>query len=131
MTQVRFLPPQLTEVIRPVEEPVLKTGGGLSRLRVRVSRLPLTTMRPWCNGSMTGSNPVGQGSSPWGRACGRTFACEMGSSSNRKMPASHAGDPGAIPGESTEHSPVAQWRRQLPYKETTGGSSPPRTTRQT
>ena len=31
-------------------------------------------MRPWCNGSMTGSNPVGQGSSPWGRACERTFA---------------------------------------------------------
>ena len=23
---------------------------------------------PWCNGSMTGSNPVGQGSNPWGHA---------------------------------------------------------------
>ena len=32
-----------TEVIRQDEEPVLKTGGGASRLRVRVSRLPLTT----------------------------------------------------------------------------------------
>ena len=26
--------------------------------------------RPWCNGSTTGSNPVGQGSSPWERALG-------------------------------------------------------------
>jgi hypothetical protein len=24
--------------------------------------------RLWCKGSTTGSNPVGQGSSPWGRA---------------------------------------------------------------
>jgi hypothetical protein len=82
------------EGIRPDEEPVLKTGGGASRLGVRVPRLPLfgidTTTKPalvvewpWklviessalkmcvpgVIGSMTGSNPVGQGSNPWGRA---------------------------------------------------------------
>jgi hypothetical protein len=27
-----------------------------------------------------------------------------------------------------KNGPVAQWQRQLPYKETSGGSSPPRTT---
>ena len=37
------------EGIRPDEEPVLKTGGGVSRLGVRVPRLPLRNMRPWCN----------------------------------------------------------------------------------
>jgi hypothetical protein len=63
---------------------------------------------------MTDSKPVGQGSSPWGRACERTFARQMGSSSNRKMPVSQAGDPGAIPGGSTEkHSPVVQRQRRL------------------
>ena len=78
---------------------------------------------------MTGSNPVDQGSNPWGRACERTFTRQMGSSSNRKMPVSQAGDPGAIPGGSTsQHSPVAKRLRQLPYKETNGGSSPSRTT---
>ena len=55
--KVRFLLPELvlmlsrtfhceachttTEGIRPDEEPVLKTGGGVSRLGVRVPRLPL------------------------------------------------------------------------------------------
>ena len=53
-----------------------------------------------------------------------------GSSSNRKMLASHARDRGASPRESTsqQQSPVAQRRRLLPYKETIGGSSPSRTT---
>ena len=60
-----------TEVIRPDEEPVLKTGDGTDRLWVRVPRLPLlddTTRVPGVIGSTAGSNPVGQGSSPWGRA---------------------------------------------------------------
>ena len=34
------------EGIRPDEEPVLKTGGGASRLGVRVPRLPLKNTRP-------------------------------------------------------------------------------------
>jgi hypothetical protein len=72
-------------------------------LWVRVPRLPLKIVRPWCNGSMTGSNPVGQGSNPWGRALRRP-ACRR------------------------TDGPVAQRRGQLPYKETIGGSSPPRTT---
>ena len=60
-----------TEVIRPDEDPVLKTGGGTARLWVRVPRLPLlddTIRVPGVIGSTAGSNPVGQGSSPWGRA---------------------------------------------------------------
>jgi hypothetical protein len=60
-----------TEVIRPDEEPVLKTGGRDRDLRVRVPRLPLvgdSTYVPGVIGSTAGSNPVGQGSSPWGRA---------------------------------------------------------------
>ena len=81
---VRFQPPQPatsneTEVIRLDEEPVLKTGGGTDRLWVRVGYRRAAwvasadrrhSTRPWCNGSTTGSNPVGQGSSPWGRALG-------------------------------------------------------------
>ena len=51
-----------------------------------------------------------------------------GSSSNRKTPAPHAGNPGATPGESTDDSPVAQRQRQLHHEETIGGSSPSRTT---
>ena len=44
----------------------------------------------------------------------------MGSSSNRKMSASHAEDPGAIPGGSTfTNSPVVQRRRHLSYKQET------------
>lgn len=62
---------QNVEVIRPDEEPVLKTGAGSRSLRVRVPRLP--------------------------------------------------------PFEA-QHGPVAQRRGQLPYKETIGGSSPPRIT---
>ena len=69
---VRFQPPQLaTEVIRPDQEPVLKTGGRHRDLWVRVPRLPLidsNTRVPGVIGSTAGSNPVGQGSSPWGRA---------------------------------------------------------------
>ena len=62
---------ECTEVIRPDEEPVLKTGDGTDRLWVRVPRLPLlddTTRVPGVIGSTAGSNPVSQGSSPWGRA---------------------------------------------------------------
>ena len=61
----------MTEVIRPDEEPVLKKGDGTDRLWVRVPRLPLlddTTRVPGVIGSTAGSNPVGQGSNPWGRA---------------------------------------------------------------
>jgi hypothetical protein len=70
-------PAACTEVIRLDEEPVLKTGGGTDRLWVRVGYRRAAwvasadrrhSTRPWCNGSTTGSNPVGQGSSPWGRA---------------------------------------------------------------
>ena len=53
---------------------------------------------------------------------GRTATCgfeshgfrseRMGSWSNRKTPAPHAGNPGATPGEST-HGPVVQRRRRL------------------
>ena len=44
----------------------------------------------------------------------RTFARKMGSSSNRKTPVSQAGDPGAIPGGSTQqNSPVVQRQRRL------------------
>jgi hypothetical protein len=60
-----------TEVNRPDEEPVLKTGAGSRSLWVQVPRLP--------------------------------------------------------PSEE-QHGPVAQRRGQLPYKETIGGSSPPRIT---
>lgn len=28
----------------------------------------LWNIRLWCNGSISGSNPLGQGSNPWGRA---------------------------------------------------------------
>ena len=62
---------------------------------------------------MTDSKPVGQGSSPWGHALSEP-SLTLGSSSNRKMPVSQAGDPGAIPGGSTEkHSPVVQRQRRL------------------
>ena len=60
-----------TEVNLPDQEPVLKTGGRYRDLWVRVPRLPLTgsnTRVPGVIGSTAGSNPVGQGSSPWGRA---------------------------------------------------------------
>ena len=53
---------------------------------------------------MTGSNPVGQGSNPWGRAL-RRLACRQ------------------------TDGPVAQRRGQLRHEEMIGGSSPPRTTR--
>ncbi len=55
----------------------------------------------------------------------------MGSSSNRKMLASHARDRSAVQvrvSPLNNISPVAQRRRLLPYKETIGGSSPSRTT---
>ena len=71
---VRFQPPQLgstneTEVIRPDEEPVLKTGRGTAV----VGSSPTTSAEknarvPGVIGSTAGSNPVGQGSSPWGHA---------------------------------------------------------------
>ena len=66
----------------------------------------LKTRVPGVIGSMTGSNPVGQGSSPWGRALRtdrkpRTFHPVSGSSSNRRTPASHAGNLGASPSGST------------------------------
>ena len=81
---VRFQPPQLsttneTEVIRLDEELVLKTGRGSAVVgssqgtdaqRWSASADRRHNTRPWCNGSTTGSNPVGQGSSPWGRALG-------------------------------------------------------------
>ena len=110
----------------------MKTGGGMVRLGVRVPRLPLLGIDaarklalavewPWERGmessalkirvpgvigSMTGSNPVGQGSSPWGRALRmdrkrRTLHPVSGSSSNRRTPASHAGNLGASPSGST------------------------------
>ena len=60
-----------TEVNRPDEEPVLKTGAGSRSLWVRVPRLPPS---------------------------------------------------------KEQDGPVAQRRGQLPYKETIGGSSPPRIT---
>jgi hypothetical protein len=71
---VRFQPPQLgstdeTEVIRLDEEPVLKTGRGSAVVGSSPTASACNT-RPWCNGSTTGSNPVSQGSSPWGRALG-------------------------------------------------------------
>ena len=94
---------QWTEVIRLDEEPVLKTGGDEE--------------------SFVSSSPAPSGRRPdWWLPLRK-----KGSSSNRKMLASHARDPGAIPGGSTQHqdSPVAQRQRQLPYKETIGGSSPP------
>ncbi len=75
----------------------MKTGAGETVVSSSLTASAENT-RPWCNGSMAGSNPVGQGSSPWGRAIEQTFARKMGSSSNRKMPVSQAGDPGAIPG---------------------------------
>ncbi len=74
---VRFQPPQLsstneTEVIRLDEELVLKTGRGSAVVgsSPTASADRRHNTRPWCNGSTTGSNPVGQGSSPWGRALG-------------------------------------------------------------
>ena len=73
---VRFQPPQLglrngTEVIRLDEEPVLKTGRGSAVVGSSPTASAYST-RPWCNGSTTGSNPVSQGSSPWGRALGES-----------------------------------------------------------
>ena len=74
---VRFQPPQLsstseTEVIRLDEELVLKTGRGSAVVgsSPTASADRRHNTRPWCNGSTAGSNPVGQGSSPWGRALG-------------------------------------------------------------
>ncbi len=61
-----------TEVIRPDEEPVLKTGGGEQPL--------------------VGSSPTASASGSW---------------SNRTTPAPQAGNPGAIPGDST---PITQPR---------------------
>lgn len=59
----------LSEVIRPDEEAVLKTAGELhSLVSSSLTASAVRILRPWCNGSITGSNPVGQGSSPWGRA---------------------------------------------------------------
>jgi hypothetical protein len=66
-----------TEVNRPDEEPVLKTGAG-SRSRPPSGRCPVRVPR--------------------------------------------------LPPFEEQDGPVAQRRRQLPYKETIGGSSPPRTT---
>ena len=63
---------------------------------------------------MTGFNPVGQGSNSWRRAFERTFFRQTGSSSNRKTPASQAGDPGAIPGGSTlQRSEVGGQRSEI------------------
>ena len=45
VSRLRLLMKMKTEVIRPDEEPVLKTGGGASRLWVRVPRLPLNVAR--------------------------------------------------------------------------------------
>ena len=61
--------PATREVIRLDEEPVLKTGAGETVVSSSLTASANNT-RPWCNGSMAGSNPVGQGSSPWGRASG-------------------------------------------------------------
>ncbi len=73
---VRFQPPQLEEVNRPDEEPVLKTGG---------------------------PDEIGiVGSSP-------TASAETGSWSNRKTPAPHAGDSGAIPDGSTFQNDTIPW----------------------
>ena len=61
--------PTQTEVIRLDEELVLKTGRGSAVVGSSPTASACNT-RPWCNGSTTGSNPVSQGSSPWGRALG-------------------------------------------------------------
>ena len=61
--------PTQTEVIRLDEEPVLKTGRGSAVVGSSPTASACNT-RPWCSGSTTGSNPVSQGSSPWGRALG-------------------------------------------------------------
>ena len=100
----------------------MKTGSRNRDLLVRVSRLPLKNTRLWCNGSITDSKPVGQGSNPWGRAGNRALARPLGSEFyQRKQPGepkdpSAYGQPvpGEIPGESTETcSPVVQRQRRL------------------
>ena len=58
-----------SEVIRPDEEPVLKTGRGIAVMGSSPTASADDQIRvPGVIGSMTGSNPVGQGSSPWGHA---------------------------------------------------------------
>ena len=134
-TQAR---PQYEEVegIRPDEEPVSKTGGGMVRLGVRVPRLPLNRVRPWCNWQHDWFQPGWSGFESLGTCLEREsqdanlpyaiglivqqedagVACRLVSVQARVRPR-----------QSTK-GPVAQRRGQLPYKETIGGSSPPRTT---
>ena len=135
---VRFQLPQLdkTEVIRPDEEPVLKTGGGIAVVGSSpTASAEIHMCVPGVIGSMTGSNLVGQGSSPWGRALKVDGGGEPSAQYRAHRPT--GGRRRRMPEISVQvrvgplqctNSPVAQWRRQLPYKETIGGSSPPRTT---
>ena len=85
---------------------------------------------------MTGSNPVGQGSNPWGRALKKDREGEPSAQYWAHRPT--GGRRRRMPEISVQvrvgplqctNGPVAQRRGQLPYKETIGGSSPPRTTR--
>ena len=73
---------------------------------VRVPRLPLTIVRPWCNRQHGWFQPSWSGFESLG-ACledgspARTVRTISGSSSNRRTSASHAGNLGASPSGST------------------------------
>lgn len=106
------------------------------RLAVRVPRLPLRSTRPWCNwqhdwfqpswsgfeslgacledGSQKANPPPGIGLIVQQEDAG--VACRLVSVQVRVGPL------------QCTNGPVAQRRGRLPYKETIGGSSPPRTT---
>ena len=92
------------EAIRLDEGPVLKTGGGEQPF-VSSSLTASALVRLITEVIRTGEEPA------WKAGGGRHAACgfephgfrlkNMGSWSNRMTPASHAGDPGATPGDST------------------------------